>query len=82
MMEVVKAKILKLLDVGVIYPITDSKWVAPIHVVPKRTGITLVKKKMMNSFLLASQVDGECVTTRLFQAQNNSKFFFYIYIYT
>ena len=37
MMEVVKAEILKLLDAGVIYPITDSKWVAPIHVVPKKT---------------------------------------------
>ena len=34
MMEVVKAGILKLLDAGVIYPITDSKWVTPIHVVP------------------------------------------------
>ena len=45
MMEVVKAEILKLLDAGVIYPITDSKWVAPIHVVPKKTGITLVKNK-------------------------------------
>jgi len=45
MMKVVKAKIFKLLDAGVIYPITDSKWVAPIHVVPKKTGITLVKKK-------------------------------------
>jgi hypothetical protein len=42
-MEVVKAEILKLLDAGVIYPITDSKWVAPINVVPKKTGITLVK---------------------------------------
>ncbi|KAL9400967.1 hypothetical protein Peur_004816 [Populus x canadensis] len=45
MMEVVKAEILKLLDAGVIYPITNSKWVAPIHVVPKKTGITLVKNK-------------------------------------
>jgi len=45
MMEVVKAKILKLLDAGVIYPITDSKWVAPIYVVPKKTGITSVKNK-------------------------------------
>jgi hypothetical protein len=44
-MEVVKAEILKLLDAGVIYPITDSKWVASIHVVPKKTGITLVKNK-------------------------------------
>ena len=42
MMEVMKAEILKLLDVGVIYPIMDSKWVAPIHVAPKNT---LVKNK-------------------------------------
>ena len=61
MMEVVKAEILKLLDAGIIYPITDSKWAAPIHVVPKKTGIILVKKKMMSSFLLASRVDEECV---------------------
>jgi hypothetical protein len=45
MMEVVKAEILKLLDAGVIYLITDSKWVAPIQVMPKKTGITLVKNK-------------------------------------
>ena len=45
MMEVVKVEILKLLDAGVIYPITDSKWVASIHMVPKKTGIMLVKKK-------------------------------------
>jgi hypothetical protein len=45
MMEVVKAEILKLLDAGIIYSITDSKWVTPIHVVPKKTGNTLVKNK-------------------------------------
>ena len=45
MMKVVKAEILKLLDAGVIYPITDNKWVVPIHVVPKKIGITLVKNK-------------------------------------
>jgi hypothetical protein len=35
MQEVVKAKVIKLLDAGIIYPIFDSKWVSPIHVVPK-----------------------------------------------
>jgi hypothetical protein len=39
MIEVVKAEILKLLDARVIYPITDSKWVMSIHVVPKKTRI-------------------------------------------
>ncbi|XP_062086205.1 uncharacterized protein LOC133792316 [Humulus lupulus] len=33
MMEVVKKEILKLLSVGVIYPISDSKWVSPVQVV-------------------------------------------------
>jgi len=45
MMEVVKAEILKLLETGVIYPITNNKWVALIHMVPKKTRITLVKNK-------------------------------------
>ncbi|XP_050268476.1 uncharacterized protein LOC126712961 [Quercus robur] len=43
MMDVVKKEILKLLEVGVIYPISDSNWVSPIKVVPKKTGITVVK---------------------------------------
>ncbi|XP_063941295.1 uncharacterized protein LOC135149498 [Daucus carota subsp. sativus] len=42
MMEVVKKEIIKCLDNGIIYPISDSKWVSPVHVVPKKSGITLV----------------------------------------
>jgi hypothetical protein len=34
MQEVVRGEVIKLLDAGVIYPISDSKWVSPIHVVP------------------------------------------------
>ncbi|CAL9024824.1 unnamed protein product [Prunus brigantina] len=37
MKDVVRTEILKLLDVGVIYPISDSKWVSPIQVVPKKS---------------------------------------------
>jgi hypothetical protein len=36
MQEVVRAEVIKLLDAGIIYPISDSKWVSPIHVVPKK----------------------------------------------
>jgi hypothetical protein len=43
MKEVVKAEVLKLLDVRIIYPISDSKWVSPVQVVPKKSGI-IVKK--------------------------------------
>ena len=42
MKEVVKKEVLKLLDVGVIYPIEDSKWVSPTQVVPKNSGVTVV----------------------------------------
>ncbi|KAH9680148.1 hypothetical protein KPL71_026438 [Citrus sinensis] len=45
MMEVVKKEILKLLNVGIIYPISDSKWVSPVQVVPKKSGITVVKNE-------------------------------------
>ncbi|XP_024013164.1 uncharacterized protein LOC112087479, partial [Eutrema salsugineum] len=41
--EVVKKEILKLLEAGIIYPISDSRWVSPVHVVPKKGGITVVK---------------------------------------
>ncbi|GKD05685.1 reverse transcriptase domain-containing protein, partial [Tanacetum coccineum] len=34
--------IVKLLDSGLIYPISDSSWVSPIHVVPKKGGMTVV----------------------------------------
>ena len=42
MKDVVKKEVLKLLGVGVIYPIADSKWVSPTQVVPKKSGITVV----------------------------------------
>ncbi|XP_073153424.1 uncharacterized protein [Henckelia pumila] len=45
MKEVVMKEIIKLLDEGIIYPISDSKWVSPIHVVPKKSGITVVRNQ-------------------------------------
>ncbi|GJR07161.1 hypothetical protein Tco_0530145 [Tanacetum coccineum] len=42
MQEVVKKEIMKLLDTDIIYPISDSPWVNPIHCVPKKGGITVV----------------------------------------
>ncbi|KAB2606299.1 S ribonuclease [Pyrus ussuriensis x Pyrus communis] len=45
MMEVVKKEVIKLLDCGVIYPISDSRWVSPVQVVPKKSGVTVVKNE-------------------------------------
>src|SRR5262249_13346463 len=42
MKEVVKKEVLKLLNAGIIYPISDSEWVSPVQVVPKKEGVTEV----------------------------------------
>jgi hypothetical protein len=54
MQEVVRIEVIKLLDAGIIYPISSSKWMSPIHVVPKRAGLTVVNNK-----------DKELVPTRI-----------------
>ena len=43
MQEIVKKEVIKLLDVGIIYPIANSNWVSPVHVVPKKAGFTVEK---------------------------------------
>ncbi|GJT33016.1 reverse transcriptase domain-containing protein [Tanacetum coccineum] len=44
----------KLLDAGLIYPISDSPWVSPVHCVPKKGGMTVVTNE-----------ENELVPTRL-----------------
>jgi len=43
MWEVVKKEVLKLLHVGIIYPIPHSDWVSPVEVVLKKGGMTIVE---------------------------------------
>ena len=45
MQEVVKKEVVKLLDAGIIYPISDSSWVSPIQYVPKKGGMTVVENE-------------------------------------
>ncbi|GJV82730.1 reverse transcriptase domain-containing protein [Tanacetum coccineum] len=47
-------EVLKLLDAGMIYPISDSPWVSPVHCVPKKGGITVVANE-----------ENELISTRL-----------------
>jgi len=42
MKEVVTNEVIKLLDKGIIYPISDRKWVSPTQVVPKKSGVTVI----------------------------------------
>ncbi|GJV70860.1 reverse transcriptase domain-containing protein [Tanacetum coccineum] len=40
--DVIKKEVEKLLDARLIYPISDSPWVSPVHCVPKKGGFTVV----------------------------------------
>ncbi|GJV20681.1 hypothetical protein Tco_1369701 [Tanacetum coccineum] len=52
--EVIKKEVIKLLDAGLIYPISYSLWVSPVHCVPQKGGMTVVENE-----------DNELVPTRL-----------------
>ncbi|GJV68035.1 reverse transcriptase domain-containing protein [Tanacetum coccineum] len=52
--EVIKKEVIKLFDAGLIYPISDSLWVSPVHCVPKKGGMTVVENE-----------DNELIPTRL-----------------
>nr|GEV85868.1 reverse transcriptase domain-containing protein [Tanacetum cinerariifolium] len=43
--DVIKKEVEKLLDAGLIYPISDSLWVSPVHCVPKKGSFTVVKNE-------------------------------------
>ncbi|GJV75309.1 hypothetical protein Tco_1506893 [Tanacetum coccineum] len=52
--EVIKKEVIKLLDAGLIYPISDRSWVSPVHCVPKKGGMAVVENE-----------DNELIPTRL-----------------
>nr|GEX80658.1 reverse transcriptase domain-containing protein [Tanacetum cinerariifolium] len=55
--DVIKNEVLRLLDAGLIYPISDSPWVSPAHCVPKKDGFTVVKDEE-NELILTRLVTG------------------------
>ncbi|KAL5538742.1 hypothetical protein UlMin_046005 [Ulmus minor] len=54
MKEVVKKEVIKWLDAGIIYPISDSSWVSPVQCVPKKGGMTVVQNE--NNELIPTRV--------------------------
>nr|XP_025652460.1 uncharacterized protein LOC112748438 [Arachis hypogaea] len=44
-LEVVKKEATRLLEADIIYPISDSEWVSPVQVVPKKSGVTTIKNE-------------------------------------
>nr|GFA65025.1 DNA-directed DNA polymerase [Tanacetum cinerariifolium] len=55
--DVIKQEVIKLLDAGLIYPISDSSWVSPVHCVPKKGGFTVVENED-NELIPTSLVTG------------------------
>ncbi|GJV56845.1 hypothetical protein Tco_1457850 [Tanacetum coccineum] len=55
--DVIKKEVEKLLDAGLIYPISDSPWVSPVHCVPKKGGLTVVEN-YENELILTRLVTG------------------------
>jgi len=45
MQKVVKKEVVKPLEDRVIYSISDSEWVSPVQVVPKKGGVTVIKNE-------------------------------------
>ena len=58
MKEVVKNEIIKLLDSGIIYPISDSSWISPVQVVPKKSGVTVIQNDNNELSQLGFKLDG------------------------
>nr|GFA02787.1 reverse transcriptase domain-containing protein [Tanacetum cinerariifolium] len=55
--DVIKQEVIKLLDAGLIYPISDSPWVSPVHCVPRKGGFTFVENEE-NELILTRLVTG------------------------
>ena len=53
----VRKEVTKLLDNGIIYSISNSKWVSPFHVVLKKGGLTIVWNES-NDLILTRTVTG------------------------
>ena len=45
MKEVIRKEVMKWLNAGFIYAISDSSWVSPVHVVPKKGGFTVIRNE-------------------------------------
>ena len=76
MKEVFKKEVLKLLDVGIIYPIANNKWVSPTQVVPKKSGATVVANE--HNELIPTRVTTDwrvCIDNRKLNASNRKYHF-------
>ncbi|GJR28769.1 reverse transcriptase domain-containing protein [Tanacetum coccineum] len=50
--DAIKKEVEKLLDTELIYPISDSPWISPVHCVPKKGGFTVVENELIPTRLV------------------------------
>ncbi|CAN6685853.1 unnamed protein product [Malus baccata var. baccata] len=62
-------EVIKLLDCGVIYPISDSKWVSPVQCVPKKSGVTVVANAEISK---SKKERNTCLSRKLHSSRNPS----------
>ncbi|RDX84920.1 hypothetical protein CR513_33953, partial [Mucuna pruriens] len=74
----VKKEVTKLLAVGIIYPISDSQWVSPMQVVPKKSRMIVMKNQ--HDELVPMQIENSWRVyidyRRLNQATRKSHYYF------
>nr|GEU94466.1 reverse transcriptase domain-containing protein [Tanacetum cinerariifolium] len=66
--DVIKNEVLKLLNAGLIHPISDSPWVSPVHCVPKKGGLIVVENEeneLILTRLLTERMLKRCEHTNL-----------------
>nr|GFA78086.1 DNA-directed DNA polymerase [Tanacetum cinerariifolium] len=61
--DVIKKEVKKLLDAGLIYPISDSPWVSPVHCVPKKVVSLWSRMRKTSRLQLVWSPDGGCALT-------------------
>ncbi|RDX77627.1 Retrovirus-related Pol polyprotein from transposon 17.6, partial [Mucuna pruriens] len=76
LLDVVKKEVTKLLAAGIIYPISDSQWVSLVQVVPKKSGMTVMKSQQDELVLMRIQNSWQvCIDhRRLNQATHKDHF--------
>ncbi|GJT43017.1 reverse transcriptase domain-containing protein [Tanacetum coccineum] len=65
--EVIKKEVIKLLDAGLIYHVSDSPWVSPVHCVSKKGGMTVVENK-----------DNELIPTKMLKRLAGNEYYCFL----
>ncbi|RDY00061.1 Retrovirus-related Pol polyprotein from transposon 17.6, partial [Mucuna pruriens] len=60
-LDVVKKEVIKLLDIRIIYPISNSQCVSPVQVVPMKSGMTVMKNQHRSWYLCRFRTVGESI---------------------